>query len=215
MSHELKTPLAVIQASAEAIQKNIYETQDDKDNALLLIQEEVTKTKNMLNSMINVYKLDSPDYKEQWATENIKDLVIGIDKSLSPLYINSEIDVKLELDNTYIVCDKDKMEIIITNLFTNAIKYTPKRERIVVLLSDRPNSIRFEITNYGVSINKENQSKLFDAFYRVDKSRGRHEGSTGLGLYIVEQTLKQYRSTCEVSSTDKSVTFSFDIKKSF
>jgi signal transduction histidine kinase len=215
MSHELKTPLAVIQASAEAIQNEIYDTQIEKDKALLLIQEEVTKTKNMLNSMITVYKLDSPDYKEQWATENLKDLVIAIDKSLSPLYINSKIKVELDLEDTFIVCDKDKMETIITNLFTNAIKYTPKSESINILLTDTPNSIRFKITNYGVSISKENQGKLFDAFYRVDKSRGRHEGSTGLGLYIVDQTLKQYNSVCKVSSTTNSVIFSFEIKKSF
>jgi len=215
MSHELKTPLAVIQASAEAIQKNIYDTQEDKDNALVLIQEEVTKTKNMLNSMITVYKLDSPDYKEQWATANLKDLVIDISKSLSPLYINSKIKVDLQLEDTLIVCDKDKMETIITNLFTNAIKYTPKSKSIIILLTDTPTSIRFKITNFGVSINEENQAKLFDAFYRVDKSRGRQEGSTGLGLYIVDQTLKQFNSKCMVSSKNNSVTFSFEIKKSF
>lgn len=215
MSHELKTPLAVIQASAEAIQKNIYETQEDKDNALILIQEEVTKTKNMLNSMITVYKLDSPDYKEQWTTENLKDLIIEIDKSLAPLYINSKMNVTLKLEDSNFVCDKDKMEIIITNLFTNAIKYTPKSGSIIIQLSDTLRSIRFKITNFGVSISKEHQPKLFDAFYRVDKSRGRQEGSTGLGLYIVEQTLKQYNSTCVVSSTNNSVTFSFEIKKSF
>jgi signal transduction histidine kinase len=215
MSHELKTPLAVIQASAEAIENNIYETEKDKGEALVLIQEEVKKTKIMLNSMIAVYKLDSPDYQKQWLEENITELIHEIDRSLSPLYINSNISVELDLDEAKLKCDRDKIETIITNLFTNAIKYTPHSEQIKISLRDSKDKIRFEIANYGVSIDKVNQSKIFDAFYRADKSRSRKDGSTGLGLYIVNQTLEQYSSKCEVFSNNDSVTFAFEIKKSF
>ena len=215
MSHELKTPLAVIQASAEAIQNNIYDTQDEKEKALTLIQDEVKKTKTMLNSMITVYKLDSPDYQKQWIEENITELIKEIDQSLSPLYINSKINVELDLDNATLKCDRDKLETIITNLFTNAIKYTPHSEKIKVSLRDSKDKIRFEIANYGVSIDKENQRKIFEAFYRVDTSRSRKDGSTGLGLYIVNQSLEQYGSFCKVESDNNSVVFSFEIKKSF
>lgn len=213
MSHELKTPLAVIQASAEAIQNQIYDTPDEKDKALSLIQEEVKKTKNMLNSMITVYKLDSPDYQKQWVPENIANLIRDIDNSLSPLYINSNIDVQLELDEAILSCDRDKLETIITNLFTNAIKYTPTGEKIIVSLHDSENEISFKIANFGVSIDNDDHDKIFDAFYRVDKGRSRKDGSTGLGLYIVSQTLEQYNSKCVVSSSGESVTFSFKIKK--
>lgn len=215
MSHELKTPLAVIQASAEAIENQIYETKEEKDDALQLIQTEVQKTKKMLNSMITVYKLDSPDYQKQWVEENIAELVREIDHSLSPLYINSKITVELDLDEALLNCEKDKIETIVTNLFTNAIKYTPAGDKIVISLRDSKNEISFKIANYGVSIDEKNQDKIFDAFYRVDKSRSRKDGSTGLGLYIVNQTLKQYSSRCTIESDDNSVTFSFKIKKSF
>ncbi len=213
MSHELKTPLAVIQASAEAIQNNIYETDAEKETALQLIQDEVNKTKNMLNSMITVYKLDSPDYQKQWVPENIATLIREIDYSLSPLYTNSNIEVQLDLDDSLLNCDRDKIETIVTNLFTNAIKYTPTGEKILITLRDSKKEISFKIANFGASINIEEQRKIFDAFYRIDKSRSRKDGSTGLGLYIVSQTLKQYNSVCEVSTNNNSVEFSFKIKK--
>lgn len=213
MSHELKTPLAVIQASAEAIQNDIYETGEEKAGALELIQEEIRKTKAMLNSMISVYKLDSPDYKKQWNKVNVATLIREIDLSLSPLYKNSKIDVKLDLQEAVLNCDKDKIEMVITNLFTNAIKYTPDGEKIIITLHDSLNQITFKIVNFGVTINQENQDKIFDAFYRVDKARGRKDGSTGLGLYIVSQTLQQYDSECIVKSDNNYVEFSFTIKK--
>ena len=215
MSHELKTPLAVIQASAEAIQNNIYDSDKEKEKALILIQDEVKKTKTMLNSMITVYKLNSPNYQKQWIEEDITELIKEIDQSLSPLYISSKIKVELNLDQATLKCDRDKLETIITNLFTNAIKYTPHSEKIKVSLIDSQDKIRFEIANYGVSVDEENQRKIFDAFYRVDKSRSRKDGSTGLGLYIVNQSLEQYGSSCQVKSDKNSVTFSFEIKKGF
>ncbi len=215
MSHELKTPLAVIQASAEALENNIYEKAEDKENALQLIQKEVTKTNNMIKSMMTVYKIDSPTYQEQWKEENLKELVLAIDKSLSPLYYNSNIEVKLNLMNATLKCDKDRIETIITNLYTNAIKYTPNNNKILITLNENHNSIYFEIKNYGATIPKEEQLKIFEPFYRVDKARSRQDGSTGLGLYIVNQTLEQYNSECQVTSDKESTTFSFKIEKSY
>jgi signal transduction histidine kinase len=214
MSHELKTPLAIIQASAEAIENNVYDTPKDQQNALQQIQKEVIKTKKMLSNMMNVYRLDSPEYTNQWQEFNIKNLILEIDKNLFPIYNNKELSVDLNLQETTLICDRDKIELIVTNLFNNAIKYTPKKNRISIILENDDLAVTFKITNYGTTLNQDDMKRIFDPFYRVDKARSRNEGSTGLGLYIVNQTLKQYDSVCTVSSTSSSVTFQFEIEKS-
>jgi signal transduction histidine kinase len=213
MSHELKTPLAVIQASAEALEKNIYDEQEDKDNALKQIQNEVFKTNNMIKSMMNVYKVDLATYEQEWKQENIKDIFNDINSSLKMLYNSNNIDVQISVEDAYVDCNRERIETVITNLFTNAIKYTPKNGKIIIRISNTDAHVRFIITNFGTSIPKKEQGKIFDPFYRVSKSRSRIEGSTGLGLYIVDQTLLQYNSKCIVKSTNEFVSFSFKLKK--
>ena len=213
MSHELKTPLAVIQASAEALEHNIYDTKEDKDNALRLIQKEVSKTTKMIKSMMNVYKLDTANYEQEWKVENIKDILEGINSTLKLLYENKELIVEITAEDTYVLCNKDKIETVIINLFTNAIKYSPKGNMIKINLFNTKKAVVFEIANYGVSIDKSEITKIFDPFYRIEKARSRDEGSTGLGLYIVNQTLERYSSLCTVTSSNNSVRFSFKLKK--
>ena len=213
MSHELKTPLSVIQASAEALEKNIFETEEEKTSNLSLIQQEVQKTNKLINNMITIYNLDNPDYTSEWKEINLSSIVKNIDESLKLLYSNSNIEVELLLEDSTIMADQMKMELIVSNLFTNAIKYTPKGSKIEIKVLNLDGFIKFEIINYGITIDKDKIDKLFNAFYRVDKSRSRASGSTGLGLYIVQQTLSQIDSVCEVKNVTDGVSFSFKIKK--
>lgn len=214
MSHELKTPLAVIQASAEALENDIYDTKEEIQNALRLIQKEVSKTNKMIKDMSNVYKLDVPNYEQNWKEHNLKTIVQSVNSSLHPLYTNLNIKVALDLDDTLVNCNRDRIETVIVNLFSNAIKYTPTNEKIVISLYNDHNDAVFKIRNYGTTINAKEQSKIFDPFYRVDKVRSRVEGSTGLGLYIVSQTLARHSSKCNVESQDNYVEFSFKLQKS-
>ena len=213
MSHELKTPLSVIQASAEAIEKDIFDTDKEKNNILLLIQKEVQKTNKMINNMLTIYKVDNPDYATDWKEINLAEVTRHINENLKLLYSNAQITVEMHLDDSIINAELVKIELIINNLFTNAIKYTPKGSKIEVFIKDYDGYISFEIINYGAQVDDEHIDKLFEAFYRIDESRSRDEGSTGLGLYIVQQTLSQIDSVCIVKNIENGVSFSFKIKK--
>ena len=213
MSHELKTPLAVIQASAEAIEKNIFDTEEERITALALIQKEVQRTNRLINNMITIYNIDNPDYSNDWQEINLSSIVRNTEESLRLLYKNSNIEVELNLEDSVITADQLKMELIINNLFTNAIKYTPKGNKIEISIKNIDSYVHFEIINYGINIENDKLDRLFDAFYRVDKARSRSEGSTGLGLYIVQQTLSQYNSKCIAVNIENGVSFSFQIKK--
>jgi signal transduction histidine kinase len=214
MSHELKTPLAVIQASAEAMEHGVYDTKEEIANSLKLIQAEVSKTNKMIKDMTNVYKLDIPNYEQSWKINNLKTIIEDIDHSLQPLYTNLKLNVEFNLEDTLVLCNRDRIETVIVNLFNNAIKYTPTKEKITISLYNDYNDAVFKIRNTGSAISKRNIEKIFDPFYRVDKVRSRVEGSTGLGLYIVAQTLDRYSSKCTVESKNNYVEFTFKIKKS-
>ncbi|MCK5388061.1 MAG: HAMP domain-containing protein [Candidatus Izimaplasma sp.] len=213
MSHEIKTPLSVIQASAEALEKNIFETEVEKKDTLNLIQKEVQRTNKLINNMITIYNLDNPEYTNDWQEVNLANIVRNTEESLRILYSNSNITVNLQLEDSIVMADQLKMELIINNLLTNALKYTPKNNKIEIKLENKDTYIFFEIINYGINIEDDKLEKLFEAFYRVDKSRSRLEGSTGLGLYIVQQTLSQYNSECIAKNSENGVSFSFKIKK--
>ncbi len=213
MSHELKTPLAIIQASAEALEQNIYDNKKDQDEALQLIQKEVSRTNEMIKSMIEVYKVNTPNYQQVWKQENLKEIVSEVNNSLRMLYTNSKLEVDLDLHDTYVLCHRDKIDTVVSNLFTNAIKYTPEGGKITLSVIEDKLFSYFVITNNGISLSKEQQENIFEPFYRVDKSRSRKNGSTGLGLYIVQQTLEQHNSICTVKSNANSVTFTFKLKK--
>lgn len=213
MSHELKTPLSVIQASAEALEKNIFETDKEKNITLSLIQKEVQKTNKMINNMLSIYKVDNPDYATDWKEINLEEVTRHINDNLKLLYRNADITVNMDLEETIISADLIKIELIVNNLFTNAIKYTPKGSKIEIIIKNTKNYAIFEIINYGAKVDSKHIDKLFEAFYRVDKSRSRDEGSTGLGLYIVQQALSQYNSKCIVKNIENAVSFSFKIKK--
>lgn len=213
MSHELKTPLSVIQASAEALEKNIFETDKEKNITLSLIQKEVQKTNKMINNMLSIYKVDNPDYATDWKEINLEEVTRHINDNLKLLYRNADITVNMNLEETIISADLIKIELIVNNLFTNAIKYTPKGSKIEIIIKNTKNYATFEIINYGAKVDSKHIDKLFEAFYRVDKSRSRDEGSTGLGLYIVQQALSQYNSKCIVKNIENAVSFSFKIKK--
>ena len=207
------TPEMQKAVEAGVLEKDIFDTEEERKNSLALIQKEVQRTNKLINNMITVYNLDNPDYSNNWQEINIASVVKNIEESLRMLCKNANIKVNLHLEDSIILADQLKMELIINNLFTNALKYTPNGNSIDIKVTNIDSFVHFEIINYGTTIEDDKLNKLFDAFYRVDKSRSRAEGSTGLGLYIVQQTLSQYNSKCIAKNIENGVSFSFQIKK--
>lgn len=215
LSHEIKTPLAVIQASSEAIQNNIYESDEDKLKALKTIQSEVTRTSNILNSMMQVYKIDIPNFKDTWEKISIKDIYNELIESLSVLIKGNNLSIKSDIEESFIDGDYEKMSLVLSNLLSNAIKYATPNSVIEITLSNKNSICEFEISNMTPPIHQNELDHLFDPFYKVDKSGDRTLNSTGLGLYIVQQTLKQYSSFCDVQYVDNKISFKLQIKSSY
>ena len=111
----------------------------------------------------------------------------------------------------FITGNKMLIEKVFSNLIGNAIKYSPQQADIFISALTEHEHVVFSVENTGVHIPTDNMHKLFDAFYRVEQSRSRKTGGSGLGLYIVQEILRQHGSVCTVCNTQSGVKFSFII----
>jgi signal transduction histidine kinase len=212
MSHELKTPLAVIQAAAEAIEKGIYTNKLEVEQTLRKIQEEVIRTNKILIDMVQVYNLDSSILDNEKVLCRLDEIIKEQLQNVSIIAEKKKLSIDLDVENIKYFCIMDKMKLVISNLISNAIKYSPENTKIHIKLSTKNGMIEFSIRNQAEKVSNEDLPKLFDAFYRTDKSRNRTDGSTGLGLYIVQSALNQHDSGCKVKIEDNQIIFSFELK---
>lgn len=205
VSHELKTPLAVIQATNEALSLGII-PEDDHDEHFETIKKEIHKSNKIIQDMMSVYKIDHADYRSTWEVVNFKPLIQESVDHHKVLAESKNLLIEAHLSDAMIDMDPDKIQLVVNNLLSNAIKYAPTHSKIVV----RQMGGHFQIENDG-DIPAESIESIFEPFYRVDKARARQEGSTGLGLYIVKQILTQHQAEYNVKSEHFKVTFEFTL----
>lgn len=128
-----------------------------------------------------------------------------------------ENDLKVNFNSnnpySYVYADTFQMDQVITNIITNAIKYTPPHNLIDVSVNEENDKFKISIKNMGINIPESEINKLFDKFYRVDKSRQRTKDSTGLGLSIVKNILKLHNSEFNLKNIDNGVEFYFYLNK--
>ncbi|UPT68567.1 MAG: ATP-binding protein [Sphingobacteriales bacterium JAD_PAG50586_3] len=122
--------------------------------------------------------------------------------------------LKEEYDPIYVMADGDRIKQLLTNLFENSIKYGKPNGRTKISFFDMDENILVEVTDDGIGIEEKHLSRLFERFYRVDKSRSREAGGTGLGLSIVKHIIEAHNQTITVRSTPGvGSTFGITLKK--
>lgn len=215
VSHELKTPIGIIEGYAEGIKDGIV-TGEDAKLYLETIIDEAQKMGVLVSNMLELSKLESGTTKLSFEAFNINRL---IKKILTKHALNfEEYDFKVNFTSTneysYVYADPFKMEQVMTNLITNAIKYTPPHNIINVTIEEELHRYKIIIQNFGTYIPEDEINKLFDKFYRLDKSRERtQKNSTGLGLSIVKNILELHKSEFKFHNIDKGVEFYFYLEK--
>ena len=128
------------------------------------------------------------------------------------LIVGKDLQIHLDVPPSALIAgNKMLIEKVFSNLIGNAIKYSPQGASICITVYMEHEQIEFSIENTGTHIPDDSIPKLFDAFYRVEQSRSRKTGGSGLGLYIVQEILHQHESECTVCNTQDGVKFSFTI----
>lgn len=205
VSHELKTPLSSIKVLSDTILLQEEMPTEMYREFLQDINSEIDRMSNIITDLLSLVKLD---YREPQVNLNISDLDLNnllseIIKRLYPLAEQKNIDIVLEnYKNVSIEADEMKISLAISNLVENAIKYTPEGGNVKVTIdSDHQNSF-ITVQDTGIGISEEEQGKIFNRFYRVDKTRDRETGGTGLGLSITHSTVLLHNGSIKVNSRE-------------
>lgn len=211
VSHELKTPITVIKGQLEGMLLGIGAYKDHKKYIARSL-EVVNTLEAMVQEILTISRLDTTgaDLKK----ENF-DCVQVIRRYLSETEdLMAEKDLQICLDlpaSVFINGNRMLMEKVFSNLIGNAVKYSPPGAAVRISGHMECGQLEFSVENTGTHIPNESIPKLFDAFYRVEQSRSRKTGGSGLGLYVTQRILRQHGSECMVCNTDSGVCFSFTI----
>lgn len=197
ISHELRTPLTTIQVQLEAIMDGLWEPSPDRLNS---IYEELQRLNRLIVASEELSKYDN-GYIELNKTE------VDISKILKNIFINFEkqlldkdINLELNIDKCKISVDKDKISQVILNIFSNSIRYTNKGGKIIITCFEDESMVYISIKDNGIGISKKDIDKIFERFYRTDKSRSQCSGGLGVGLTISKDIVKAHKGEISVTS---------------
>lgn len=214
MSHELKTPLFVIQASIQGILDGVIE-KDQINTELNQIVKSIETLTEMIQNMLSIYNLEGSSIKLNITKIDIVKINNDIFKSLSQnmKFKNIKFKNNGNKDKIFINADELRFSKVIENLVLNAIKYTPNDNMIISTITEDENMITYNLTNYGVTIDDTHLPFLFDPFYKVDSLGKQAIGGSGLGLYLVKETLDKHKFKFEMTNVENGVSFKIFISK--
>ncbi|MBQ4563794.1 MAG: HAMP domain-containing histidine kinase [Lachnospiraceae bacterium] len=214
ITHELKTPLAVIHSYAEAVQEGI--DAEKKEYYLSVILEETEKMDAMVLQMLELSRLEAGKIKLSSETFSLTELARSMTERFSPMLEEKQLELSWEVkDEVSVIADENRIAQVITNLVSNACKYTPVGGKIHIWIYREGRKVYFRIENTAKHLSEQALEKVWDSFYREDPSRT--EPGTGLGLTLVKNIVELHGGSVfvrnlECSSVDRestAVEFSF------
>ncbi len=217
VSHELKTPMTSISGFIDGILDGTI-PKEKEEYYLNIVSAEVKRLSRLVVSMLNMSKIESGDLEMKPSNYEITDQIIHILLTFEQKIENKSIEIRgLEnLQPTYIVADPDMIYQAIYNLFDNAVKFTNDGGYIEVRLKDKGSLIEVSIENSGTGIKAEELSKVFERFYKVDKSRSLDSKGAGLGLYIVKLMIEMHGGKVFAESNNENMAkFTFTLPKQY
>jgi len=201
VSHEIKTPLSAIKVLSESILTLESVPEDVYREFFQDINNEVDRMTNINNDLLALVKVDQREQSLNLAPVNLNELVEDILKRLSPLAEKKKV-VLLYEEARLVDIDADdvKLALAISNIVENGIKYTPRGGTVKVVVDSDHQFASITIQDTGIGIPEDEQDKIFNRFYRVDKTRDRDTGGTGLGLAIARSTVLLHNGNIKLTS---------------
>lgn len=218
VSHELKTPIALIQGYSEGLLENVNTDEESRKFYADVILDEVNKMDQLVKKLLELMKLEYGEREFHDKKFDIVELIYEIIRNSKVVLEEQNIKVEFkEKEPVYVLADDFYIEQVIRNYFTNAIKNIKKvsgQKKIKISLkkAKEKNKIKVCVFNTGESISEENLARIWTRFYKVDKSRNRESGGTGIGLALVKAIMNQYGSDFGVSNKKDGVEFYFEVK---
>ena len=217
LSHELKTPIFSIQGYILTLLEGGLEDPTINREYLSRADKNLDRLINMVNELDMITKLESGETHVDRERFDLVELFKEVFNSQEYRAKKRHMTMKFKDPNPkpiYVLGDKAKIEQVLSNLVINSLKYGEEGGKVTVRFYDMDENILTELEDNGMGISSEHLPRLFERFYRVDKSRARHQGGSGLGLAIVKHILDAHNQTINVRSTEgEGTTFSFTLEK--
>lgn len=208
VSHELKTPLALIQGYAEGLQECINDDAESREFYCDVIIDEADKMNRMVKKLLTLNQLEFGNDQVIMERFNMTELINGVVNSTKILMEQKEIRLELEnSENVWVWGDEFKVEEVITNYMSNAINHADGEKVIRVFYTKSEDKLRVSVFNTGQPIPEEDIDKIWVKFYKVDKARTREYGGSGIGLSIVKAIMDSFHQKCGVINHEDGVEF--------
>lgn len=216
VSHELKTPLSSMKISTEYLESDANIDAAGRKEIHQIILRNIDRQTRLINDILDLSKIEAGKTELKLEIIGIKELADASYENIKQLAQKKNISITLDIrDNlSPIMADREKLIIVLNNLFENAVKFTPDNGSIILSAREDANGITVIMKDTGIGMEKEKIEKIFDKFYQVDGSSRRKTGGCGLGLSISSEIIKAHESVIHVESEfGKGSTFSFKLKK--
>lgn len=213
VSHELKTPITLIEGYTLALNDDVLEG-EEKQYFIDVIMDESRKMNSLVSDMLDLSQLESGNFKLIKEEFLLHELIKSVTKKFSSLLNEKQIKLVLNsIEDVIVNADWNRIEQVITNYMTNAIRHTEEGGLITVTMITREDTICVEVENSGSKLDASETIKIWDNFYKVDKSRTRKLGGTGLGLSIVKNIILLHGGIYGLENTERGVKFYFILTK--
>ncbi|SFL94626.1 Signal transduction histidine kinase [Paenibacillus sp. 1_12] len=199
VSHEIQSPLTSINGFAQALQHDRL-SENERQHYLHIIETESKRLSRLSDNLLKLTSLESEHYpydpKQYRLDKQLRNLVLACE----PQWLSKKIDMDISLADLEIVADEELLSQVWVNLLYNSIKFTPDGGMITVRLVKELDQVIVSIADTGIGIAEENQSRIFERFFKADVSRNRAVSGSGLGLSIVHKIIEMHQGTISVES---------------
>lgn len=213
VSHELKTPIALIQGYAEGLMEGINDDAESRNFYCEVIMDEASKMNNMVKKLLNLNQLEFGNDNVSMERFDVVSLIKNYLQSADILCRQKEVTLKMkEYPPVYVWADEFMVEEVFNNYFSNAMNHVAENKIIDVKLTVKEKLVRISVFNTGMPIPEESIPHIWEKFYKVDKARTREYGGSGVGLSIVKAIMESMNQNYGVNNYDNGVEFWFELE---
>lgn len=213
VSHELKTPLALISGYAEGLREAVNDDEESRNFYCDVIMDETDKMNRMVMKLLSLNQLEFGNDVISMSRFDITDVIKGVINAANILAAKNNITIDFaENEPVYVSGDMFRIEEVVTNYISNAINHCPSDGRIRVWYEIKDGIVRVSVFNDGQPIPQDEIDKIWIKFYKVDKARTREYGGSGIGLSIVKAIMDSHNQKCGVINHDDGVEFWFELE---
>ena len=199
-SHELKTPLTAIRGYAELLQSGMASDTNMQKEFLGRIHSEVEEMTSLINDILMISRLETKELMPTKEMLCVKSVAEEVKKTLKPLADENNVSLEIHCCDDFVYMDRSHLQGILSNLMGNAVKYNRPGGFVQTDITMNSTSLSIRVEDSGIGIAKEDQKRIFERFYRVDKGRSKRVAGTGLGLSIVKHVTEFYGGCVSVES---------------